>query len=362
MAEQSNIAWCDGTFNPWIGCTKISPACDNCYAESWAARFEMAEWGANKPRYRTTVKNWNKVRSWNRKAQAAGNRPRIFCSSLADVFDNQVPVEWRADLLALIAETQQLDWLLLTKRIGNAMDLLREVAEMPASDAYPGQHAGSHAGRALAQAWVSGNPPQHVWLGATICNQDEANRDIPKLLKTPAVVHFLSMEPLLGPVDLTSLDLGTAYGCLDVLHGRRGDYMGSDKPYMTGSVDWVIVGGESGAKARPMHPQWVLDLRDQCQTAGKPFLFKQWGEWVPRSACYHTLEDGTSLVDSDKDSHLWPCVRVTHAGKNGHDLVQSSKGDDAYMQRIGVTLSGRMLQGVTHDGFPASPAGVFLED
>ena len=158
----------------------------------------------------------------------------MFCASLADVFDNAVDPTWREDLFSLIEATPNLDWLLLTKRIGNVWNMLPVPFDF--DRLYP-----------------------NVWIGATIVNQAEADRDIPKLLEVPARVRFLSMEPLLGPVDL-----GAA--CR-----RAGLHLGE-------ALDWVIVGGESGPGARPMHPAWATSLRDQCQNAGVPFLFKQWGE------------------------------------------------------------------------------------
>lgn len=186
MSEHSRIEWCDATFNPWIGCTKVSPACDHCYAEAWDRRFAVSghamRWGAKAQRTRTSAANWRQPLRWNAQADAFeaahGRRRRVFCASLADVFDAEVPAAWRAELFALIAATPRLDWLLLTKRIGNVARMIEA----------PGMQK-------------CGLPP-HVWLGATVVNQAEADRDIPKLLATPAAVRFLSIEPMLGPVDL----------------------------------------------------------------------------------------------------------------------------------------------------------------
>lgn len=274
MTARTNIEWADSTFNPWIGCTKISAACDHCYAEAMMdSRLGRVRWGAGQPRQRTSAAYWRHPVRWNSEqfwqCQACGwrgigkylirsgtcpgcdgsdwepARRRVFCASLADVFDNEVDPQWRDDLFALIRATPNLDWLLLTKRIGN-------VAAMVATT--PG--------------WM----PPNVWLGATICNQDEADRDVPKLLALPARVRFLSIEPMLGPITFRwaawePIKRSASTNHLDGL--RR--------------LDWVIVGGESGRSARPMHPDWVRSLRDQCAEAGVPFLFKQWGEWAPRS-------------------------------------------------------------------------------
>src|SRR5437764_65612 len=167
MGANSGIQWTDHTFNPWIGCTKVSPGCDHCYAEAWAKRYGTATWGSGQPRKPTSESNWNLPRKWNRQAEAEGRRYRVFCASLADVFDNEVPEEWRHRLFQLIKKTPHLDWLLLTKRIGNADDML------------PTDHL-------LCAPWPN------IWLGASIVNQTEADRDIPKLLTTPARIRFLS--------------------------------------------------------------------------------------------------------------------------------------------------------------------------
>lgn len=221
MAENSGIEWTHHTFNPWIGCTKVSAACDHCYAEAWDRRFNGERWGPHAARTRT--KTWGNPVKWNRKAEAKGIRYRVFCASLADVFDNHKSIlpEWRADLWRLIRETPNLDWLLLTKRPQNAARFIP-----------PGL---------LGEA-------QNVWIGTTIEDQTEFDRRVPHLQQIPARVRFLSCEPLLGPIDM-------------------GDMFG---------LDWIITGGESGQQHRSTDPDWLRGLRDQCAAAGVPFLFKQW--------------------------------------------------------------------------------------
>lgn len=273
MGTQSNIEWTDHTFNPWEGCQKVGPGCDHCYAETRNARYGggiAPNWGPGAPRRRTSAANWAKPRRWAREAKAFhaahGRRQRVFCASLADVFDNAVDPTWRADLFHLIAETPELDWLLLTKRIGNAAAMLPD-------------------------DWGDGWP--HVWLGATVVNQVEADRDIPKLLSTPAAVRFISAEPLLGPVDLRRwLDVCHASrdgecshpACMQLQDGepeasgrhcpadRWGDVEDWEQP---ACLDLIICGGESGPGARPMHPDWARSLRDQCKAAGVAFFMKQ---------------------------------------------------------------------------------------
>lgn len=238
MAEKTGIAWTDSTFNPWMGCTKVGPGCDHCYAEALMdKRWHKVQWGPGGERKRTSAANWKQPLLWEREHEAFAlmhdRRRRVFCASLADVFDNEAPAAWRAELFALIGLAPHLDWLLLTKRIGNVPKMLEQ----------PGM--------------PNGGLPSNVWLGATVVNQEEADRDIPKLLAVPASVRFLSVEPMLGAIDL----------------GYMRDWR-RDGPRV---VDWVIVGGESGHGARPIQLGWVESLRRQCELQGVAFFFKQWG-------------------------------------------------------------------------------------
>jgi protein gp37 len=248
MGENSAIEWTNHTFNPWVGCTKIGPGCDHCYAEGWAKRSGLVTWG--KDRRRTSPANWRKPLKWN--AEAGHIRPRVFCASLADVFDNEVPEQWRADLFYLIRQTPRLDWLLLTKRIGNAWPMIQRAMWSI------GMHAGMHH-----------SLPANVWLGATVVNQQEADRDIEKLLCIPAAIHFLSVEPMLGPIKPNRLHA----------HCPTHDYDGG---FCSGGtcpdlqvVDWMIVGGESGSQARSMNPDWARGLQEHCRRVGIAFFMKQ---------------------------------------------------------------------------------------
>ena len=303
MSQDSKIEWTDHTFNPWEGCQRVGPGCDHCYAETRNARYsggQAINWGPGAPRRRTSVSNWNLPRRWNAQAEAFqaqhGRRQRVFCASLADVFDNAVSREWRDDLAALILDTADLDWLLLTKRIGNA-------------------------GAMLGEMFLDG-PPANVWLGATVVNQAEADRDILKLLRIPASVRFLSMEPLLGPVSFEGFFANPS----NIADGTNA----------LEELDWVIAGGESGPGARPMHPDWALSLRDQCEAVGTPFLFKQWGEFAPALSglYFHPLEGG-------------PQFRPRVADQTTHDF-----GDGYGAVRIGKKAAGRELDGKTWDEFP----------
>lgn len=291
MAENSKIEWTDHTFNPWTGCTKVSPGCDHCYAESWAKRSGTVQWG-DAPRRRTTEANWRLPLKWNAKAEREGKRYRVFCASLADVFDNAAPDEWRRDLFDMILDTPHLDWLLLTKRIGNA--------------------------RAMMAQWVDARRVPNLWLGATVVNQEEADRDITKLIATPAAKRFLSIEPLLSPISLRWLAAWP-----ENPQGMRAQSPSGRTDHLDGlrRLDWVIVGGESGHGARPMNPEWARKLRDECEAAGVAFLFKQWGEYAPN---WLNDDAGNKIPGSE------------------------------WIDRMGKKTAGRVLDGRTHDAFPVS--------
>lgn len=318
MSETTKIEWCDSTFNPWMGCTKISPACDHCYAEALMdTRHHRVKWGGSRVRTST----WHEPKRWQRQAEAFfaehGRRRRVFCASLADVFDNQVPTEWRDDLWALIRETPDLDWLLLTKRPQNI-------------------------GKMLPAYW--GEVKGHVWLGTTVEDQARADQNIPHLLEHDAAVRFVSVEPMLGPVDLTKLVRPMKVGG-HVFDALACDVDPGDDEWEGRSINWVIAGGESGSQARPSHPDWFRSLRDQCAAAGVPFLFKQWGEWSPRGP----ESFGYPVVDGV------PQFRMSDTGDNGSDLAATG-GNHSWLNCAGKKRAGRLLDGVEHNGFPEARA------
>lgn len=247
MAEISAISWTDATFNPWIGCTKVSTgphgACEHCYAErDNKHRGWVAGWGPGVPRRRT--KTWGDPVKWNRKAALTGYNPRVFCASLADVFDNEVDSAWRADLWRLMESTTNLRWILLTKRIGNVRDM-------------------------IPTAWLIGHWPRHVGLMATLATQNEWDRDYPKLERWRATAPWIgiSAEPLLGRIDI-------------------GD----------ATPDWIITGGESGPGFRPLDMDSVRSLRDQCARNGVAFHHKQNGGFRGK--------DAGCLVDGIEHKHF----------------------------------------------------------
>ena len=247
MAGNSKIEWTDHTFNPWWGCTKVSPACDHCYAETWSRRMGLDIWDARKPRRFFKSQHWRQPYLWNEKAKRNRRRERVFCASMADVFESRGDLDpWRELLWKVIEETPDLDWLLLTKRPHAASKMVP-----------------------WGNYW-----PANVWLGTTVENQKWADRRIPRLVESPARVRFLSCEPLLGAIDLVQ------WLTRKVLH-------------------WVIAGGESGFHSRPSDPSWFYSLRDQCVDYETPFHFKQWGDWAPLSV----VEGGPPRVVVDDGSY-----------------------------------------------------------
>lgn len=258
MAENTKIEWCDHTFNPWIGCTKISPGCAHCYAEKLDVRFGGGHWGTGAPRKRTSAANWKQPLRWNEAAAVAAHgrdrlgepqkhRPRVFCASLADWLDDELTIMWLAELLELIHSTPNLDWLLLTKRPENwraRIDLAERFKNF--------RHS-------FINSWCRGVVPHNVWVGATIEKPNE--KRINDLLAIPARMHFVSCEPLLADLDLKPWFRET-----NPLYR-----MAPDCP----AIDWVIAGCESGPKRRSVETRAFRSLRDQCRAAGVPFFLKQ---------------------------------------------------------------------------------------
>lgn len=306
MGETSAIEWADATWNPVIGCAKVSPACATCYAEAHWKRMGRPElWRGE--RHITSASTWGLPERLDRKAAKAGRRLRLFVASNADVFEDHpvwigeppahaddgrsVSLRWAA--LRKLAKLRHVDVLLLTKRPQN---ILRMVPPEWTDD-------GRCDFRAKPELW-----PTHVWVGTTVEDQQRADERLPHLLRVPARVRFVSYEPALGPVDFRPW-LGD-----EVIEDKAGRYVPQDGR----GLHWVIAGGESGPRARPAHPDWFRSVRDECAAAGVPFLFKQWGEWVPGAFQHHEC-----------------------------DL-----SSDSWMNRPGKKAAGRLLDGVVHDGFP----------
>lgn len=318
--KDSKIEWTTHTFNPWKGCTKISAGCANCYAERQSHRNPavLGNWGKGAPRVPASEAKWNEVLQWHRKAEKAWKswdyerrvcdangiehtqpepeRERVFCASMADWLDEEVPIEWLARLLDLINTTPFLDWLLLTKRPQNFFPRVSE-----------------------ATGWGTDNIvcPPNVWVGTSVENQEAADARIPQLLKIPARVRFLSCEPLLDRVSIVC-----------VQHEGRA-------LYPLPQIHWVIAGGESGPKARPMHSDWSRSLREQCRLAKVPFLFKQWGEWMPQ-----------------EHADASPDVQAAHDARRTEGWPGHKWPDATLSLRVGKKLAGRNLDGVIHHAFP----------
>lgn len=267
VAEATAIEWTDATVNFWWGCSKVSLGCEHCYAEAWAKRAGEQVFGVGVPR-RKVKSAWATLRKLHHEAakfeQAHGRRRRVFLQSMSDLFDKEVPEEWFDEAWGGVTFAHACDIQIVTKRVSYVEKRLE------------------------GREW-----PQHAGLIISVVNQDEADRDIPRLIDLKARLGIpwigLSMEPLLGAVVL--------------------------RPEWLAALDWVIVGGESGPHARLMHPDWVISLRDQCEAAGVPFLFKQWGEWLP--------------------------VHVDDVRKTGFEF-----------RKVGKKAAGRRLHGHEHNGFP----------
>lgn len=378
MAANSKIEWTTHTFNPWRGCTKVSDGCKHCYAETLSKRNAtvLGVWGPQGTRVMASEAMWREPLKWDKAARngrcpvcfgwgydkklesstgatppcvacegtgrsPAGYRPRVFCASLADVFEGpetcseeayQVIRTARHRLLNLIHDTTALDWLLLTKRPEGILKRLGEVVDdeiAQGADHYDKLSPGAQ----MALAWdTGGTPPPNVWLGTSVENQKAADERIPELLKVPAAVRFLSCEPLLGPVELP---LRVCEHCGE--HSRDGlacEHCDRTGLALQGGIHWVIAGGESGPNARPMHPDWARGLRDQCQAAGGSFFFKQWGEWIPYSE-----------LELDRKGEIYPL-------RDGTPVLGVGKSADEEMWRLGKLAAGRLLDGRTWDEVP----------
>lgn len=300
MSDHTHIQWTDATWNPITGCSVVSAGCRHCYAErQMDQRLGRVRWGAGQPRKRTSAAYWRRPERWNAEPffECSGcgwrgtaadykryirppalaccpdhnltpARRRVFCASLADVFDTEVPVGWLMGLLDLIRRTPNLDWLLLTKRIRNVIPRLGAVAGLAGSLSEKGDKAASETW-GMAFDWARFIPPENVWLGASVVTQAEADRDIPKLLATPAATRFIGVEPMLGPVDLSG---PLAANALREIDGGP-------------AIDWVIAGGESGPRARPCEVDWIRSIVKQCRAAAVPCFVKQLGAAPVEEGC-----------------------------------------------------------------------------
>jgi protein gp37 len=391
MGQGTKIEWCDHTFNAWEGCQKVSPGCANCYAETRANRFGTAKWGPNGTRRVAAESYWKQPLKWDKAAAEAGERHRVFCASLADVFEdwkgpendgamtchktgeslsiNQRghvwPMGWpsmsdgddwgarpytmndvRNRLFRLPDATPNLDWFLLTKQPQNIARMMpKYFVEIPEPCRNPDHF--ERPQKETCRACRSSTPPiyrPNVFLGTSVENQETADERIPYLCEVPAAVRFLSCEPLLGPVRLADWLEAKCEAC----GGHGGDRETPGVPCgecqgrctQNAGIHWVIAGGESGPGARPMHPDWVRSIRDQCVSAGVPFFFKQWG----------SHDAGERPTDVDELAQL--CRKSDVQWLNTAGGSTHTDWDTVAVRKVGKELAGRVLDGVTWDQFP----------
>lgn len=344
MGKNSRIEWCTHTFNPWWGCTKVSAACTHCYAESLAKRTGNQVWGDQATRRFFGQKHWTEPLKWDRQAEAEAVRKRVFCASMADIFEihpNPAIAAQQADarrqLATLIERTKNLDWLLLTKRPENWPKICGQLGWC-----FDGER------------WYE--PTGRIWVGVTAENQEQADRRIPALLKIPAAVRFVSYEPALGPLTLSPWLQLVARDAERMSAAALES--GATRELIRPGIDWVIAGGESGGKARPAHPDWFRSVRDQCAEEDVPFLFKQWGEWLP------SFEQPAMAFDDDPEisrfSHVvwdpensgWERMNGMWDDTDTWFVADNYADPEQEMSRVGKKIAGRLLDGREHNGFP----------
>ena len=353
MSDKTKIEWTDATWNPVTGCSLVSEGCRYCYAADLAAsrlKNHPSRKGLAKRNAAGVAQFTGEVRfneKWIDQPLHWRKPRRIFVCAHADLFHENVPDEWIDKVFAVMALCPQHTFQVLTKRPERMRKYLSDVHAARWMLIEDDASAMGFEPRGLDNDgfdWLSnkGFLP-NVWLGVSIEDQPTADTRIPYLLDTPAAVRFVSAEPLLGAVDLTAVEwkdedaeirsnVLTAEAWID--NSCSASAYANEADGMT-RLDWVIVGGESGDHGRAMDPQWARALRDQCAAAGVPFLFKQWGVWAPRSAVPDLPEWNAPGIQFDV--HAYP----------------STEGDARnFVWRIGKGRTGRLLDGVTHDGFP----------
>lgn len=330
---KSKIEWTDRVWNPVTGCDKVSQGCKNCYAETLAIRF----WGNRKF---TDVKVHDdrimQPMTWKKPS-------RVFVNSMSDLFHEDVSFEFIEAIFSVMSDIDRHTYQILTKRPQRMLEFFHWKKN---------------------KFGIEWRPSNNVWLGVSCEDQETANERIPLLLKAPAAIHFLSCEPLLGPIDITNKGLNNGYSFPTKLVHSNGKIIGTewtDPGDDFIGVDWVIVGGESGHAARPMHPEWVREIRDQCKKANTAFFFKQWGEYYT-TWNYMTTGQPTFKMFQDKDQWINKGNTWVNKGdaligidgtrvKNGGDF-DKCKYPVAIMQKVGKSKAGRELDGKTYDEYP----------
>jgi protein gp37 len=370
--SKSNIEWTEATWNPVVGCSILSPGCTHCYAMGMAARIEAISLEAREtercegkkkphaPQYDGTTKKVNGHAVWTGKLAMAGDNILLqplkrkkpttyFVNSMGDLFHEDCPDEWIDKVFAVMAMSPQHTFQVLTKRAkrmreycSNARVRAPGFVEHACGIAQkiPGLDTNSMRYLNIVSGVGAVYPLPNVWLGVSTERQQEADERIPELLHTPAAVRFISAEPLLGPIDLASLSVG---------HDLKWNSLGGRG--RKNGLDWVIVGGESGSDARPMHPEWARSLRVQCEAAGVPFFFKQWGEWI-------------SFYDRDRDDPDWrnlPTPSIDNQMGRGATRWHNLAGGIGFhgerlvaMRNVGKKAAGRALDGIEYNQMPGA--------
>jgi len=331
MGTVSAIGWTNSTVNFWWGCTHVGPGCEHCYAEAWDRRTGGAHFGLGVARRKIKgatalmhrldkgATDWSADYELGLLPPECGSRRRVFVQSMSDLFDREVPLDWFREAWETIEVCDRVDVQIVTKRVSAVEKRLAAIGRT---------------------TW-----PKHVGLIITVCNQAEAARDVPRLLALKAKLGIpwvgLSIEPMLGSIGLT--------------------------PWLD-RIDWVICGGESGPRARPMHPDWTRSLRDQCAAAGVAFFFKQWGEWAPCSSddvparfTDHACDDFRCMSNCGYVGALSILLALLHKPRTHPTCFPEGEDGEAicnpaFIRRLGKKAAGRILDGRTHDAFPARAA------
>jgi len=337
MADKTGIEWTDATWSPTRGCSRVSAGCMNCYAESVANRFS----GTGLPYEGLIAKGgqWNgqiKLVPEKLDEPLRWKKPRkIFVCSTSDLFHENVPDYFIDKVFAVMGMAHQHTFQILTKRPERMQKYIQK-----RTSASPVLVSGAVPELMVYHPFGDGCYPRNVWLGVSVEDQKTADERIPLLLQTPAAVRWISAEPLLGAIDLTRSWLRMPGGGESLTNYlQRGVELLDDGHEINyPALDWVVVGGESGNNARPMHPDWARSLRDQCKAAGVPFLFKQNGEYL--SACQDECDTGGPERD-----WIW-------SDGQKYQYSDGQRGGVALMRRVGKKAAGRLLDGVLHDEYP----------
>lgn len=351
MADKSKIEWTDATWNPIRGCTRVSEGCRNCYAERTAARFrgpgqpyeglvtlarEPGEESKGDPRWTGAIQVVPQLAD----QPLRWKRPRrIFVNSMSDLFHEKVSTYWIDVIFAVMAFCPRHTFQILTKRPGVALNYLKTTGVRSRILNLAYEAMGHYPKYKHGGVMNSIFPLPNVWLGVSVEDQKTADERIPLLLQTPAAVRWVSYEPALGPVDFTKY---LTSGWKDIITGKwyphhpKSETLEQDVPIL----DWLVAGGESGPGARPAHPDWFRSVRDQCQAAGVPFFFKQWGEWLP--------------IDQFPKDEKGDPVDPAHPRRmyQGLDLYATQKCGFVRCVRVGKKLAGHLLDGETWQQFP----------